>query len=361
MYRRRRVGVAIAGVLVVVGVVAAVRASTGRKAAATTTTVIAEAPTTSTAPPSTVLATSPATTTAAVTTATSQAAGAYRLITRRDRDLEETTIGRDGAATTKVVAKLLDVPGAIPILYGTKGHVLVTYLGQVTVYDSATWAAPVDAGTYANVGILVTERGFWAATENDAMWQMHDWSGQPVGATVATTAQVVLPIGPAGDGVALLVKETFEILIAEPSGVRVSGVGSPIAANGKYLAYQAESGDINIVNVQTAAVSIVNKQPDTAPAQTVGSGAFSPDGSQLAVALSENAEPYAARGVLVAPITGGTGRTLPDLVGAGVQWSQDGTALIVAGQDKTIRYDLVAASQHPIDLQGRNGVVVLGP
>ncbi len=286
---------------------------------------------------------------------------AYRLITRRDRDLEETTVGRNGAATTKVVAKLLDVPGAIPVLYGTKDHVLVTYLGQVTVYDPATWAAPVDAGKYANLGIVVTERGFWAAAENGATWQLHDWSGQPIGPTIATKAQETLPIGPAGDGVALLVKETFEILIAEPSGVRLSGVGSPIAANGKYLAYQAQSGDINIVDVQTADVSVVSKSPDTAPAQTLGSGAFSPDGSQLAVALSENAEPYTGRGVLIAPITGGAGQTLPDLVGFGVQWSQDGTALVIASQEKALRYDLTDASQRPIDVQAQNGIAVLGP
>jgi hypothetical protein len=359
-YRRRRIGVAIAGVVVVGGAVAAVRSSTGRTAASTTTTVLAEAPTTSTAPPSTVVAISPASTSTAVPTAASRDVAAYRLITRRDRDLEETTIGRSGAATTKVVAKLLDVPGAIPVLYGTKDHVLVTYLGQVTVYDPATWAAPVDAGTYANLGLVVTERGFWAATENGATWQLHDWSGQPVGPTVATKAQVTLPIGPAGDGVALLVKETFEILIAEPGGVRVSGVGRPIAANGTYLAYQAQSGDINIVNVQTAAVSVVSKPPEIGPAQTLGSGAFSPDGSQLAVALSDNAEPYAGRGVLVAPISGGAVQTFPDLVGTGVQWSQDGTALIIAGQETAIRYDLAAATPHPIDVQAQNGVAVVG-
>jgi hypothetical protein len=363
MYRRRRIGVAIAGVVVVGGAVAALRSSTGRTAAGTTTTVITEAPTTSTAPPSTVVATALAST-SSVTSASAVPVpdiAAYRLITRRDRDLEETTIRRNGAATTKVVAKLRDVVGATPVLYGTKDHVLVTYLGQVTVYDPATWAAPVDAGTYANLGLVVTERGFWAATDNGATWQLHDWSGQPVGPTVATKAQVTLPIGPAGDGVALLVKETFEILIAEPGGVRVSGVGRPIAANGTYLAYQAESGDINIVNVQTAAVSVISKQPDIGPAQTLGSGAFSPDGSQLAVSLSDNAEPYTGRGVLVAPITGGAGQTFPDLVGFGVHWSQDGTALVITGEDKAIRYDLAAASQQPVDVQAQNGIVVVGP
>jgi hypothetical protein len=361
MYRRRRIGVAIAGVVVVGGVVATVRSSTGRTAVGTATTVFAEALTTSTAPPSTVVATAPASTILAVTSSVSRDVISYRLITRRDRDLEETTVGRNGAVTTKVVAKLLDVPGAIPVLYGTKDHVLVTYLGQVTVYDPATWAAPVDVGTYANLGLVVTDRGFWAATDNGATWQLHDWSGQPVGPTVATKAQVTLPIGPAGDGVALLVKETFEILIAEPSGVRVSGVGRPIAANGAYLAYQAESGDINIVNVQTAAVSVINKQPDIGPAQTLGSGAFSPDGSQLAVALSDNAQPYTGRGLLVAPITGGVGQTFPDLVGFGVHWSQDGTALVITGEDKAIRYDLATASSQPIDVQAQNGIVVVGP
>jgi hypothetical protein len=364
MYRRRRIGVAIAGVVVVGGAVAAVRSSTGRTVTVTTgttTTVIAEAPITTTTPPSTVVATSAASTSTVITTSASLDVAAYRLITRRDRDLEETSIGRNGAVTTKVVAKLLDVPGAIPVLYGTKNHVLVTYLGQVTVYDPTSWATPVDAGTYANSGIVVTERGFWAATDNGATWQLHDWSGQPVGPTVATKAQVTLPIGPAGDGVALLVKETFEILIAEPGGVRVSGVGRPIASNGTHLAYQAQSGDINIVNVQTAAVNVINKQPDIGPAQTFGSGAFSPDGSQLAVALSDNAEPYTGRGVLVAPITGGTGQTFPDLVGFGVHWSHDGTALVITGEDKAIRYDLAAASQQPIDVQAQNGVAVLGP
>jgi hypothetical protein len=364
MYRRRRIGVAIAAAVLMGGVVAAVRSSTGRTVTVTTgtttTTLIAEAPTTTTTPPSTVLATSAASTSAAVTTSAAPDAAAYRLITRRDRDLEETTIGRNGAATTKVVAKLLDVFGATPVLYGTKDHVLVTYLGQVTVYDPTTWATPVDAGTYANLGIVVTERGFWAATDNGATWQLHDWSGQSVGPTVATKAQVTLPIGPAGDGVALLVKETFEILIAEPSGVRVSGVGRPVAANRTHLAYQAESGDINIVNVQTAAVSVISKQPDIGPAQTLGSGTFSPDGSQLAVALSDNAEPYTGRGVLVAPITGGTGQTFPDLVGFGVHWSQDGTALVITGEDKAIRYDLAATSQQPIDVLAQSGVVVLG-
>jgi hypothetical protein len=360
-YRRRRIGVTIAGVLVVGGAVAAVRSSTGRTVVGTTTTVVTEAPTTSTAPPSTVVATAPASTISAVTTSASPDAAAYRLVTRRDRDLEETTIGRNGSTTTKVVAKLLDVFGATPVLYGTKDHVLVTYLGQVTVYDPATWAAPVDAGTYANFGLVVTERGFWAATDNGATWQLHDWSGQPIGPTVATKAQVTLPIGPAGNGVALLVKETFEILIAEPSGVRVSGVGRPIAANGTHIAYQAESGDINIVNVQTAAVSVISKQPDIGPAQTLGSGAFSPDGSQLAVSLSDNAEPYTGRGVLVAPITGGAGQTFADLVGFGVHWSQDGTALVITGEDKAIRYDLAAALQQPVDVQAQNGVAVLGP
>jgi hypothetical protein len=351
----------MAGVVVVGGAVAALRSATrsaspgttSPTAAAVTSTWASTGPS-STAPPTTVALT----TTAAVP---GPDVTAYRLITRRDRDLEETAIGRNGAATTKVVAKLLDVPGATPVLYGAKDHVLVTYLGKVTVYDTATWAAPVDAGTYANLGLVVTERGFWAATENGATWQLHDWSGQPVGPTVATKAQDTLPIGPAGEGVALLVKETFEILIAEPSGVRVSGVGRPIAANGKYLAYQAQSGDINVVDVQTAAVSVINKQPDIAPAQTVGSGTFSPDGTQLAVALSENAEPYAARGVLVAPITGGAGQTLSDVVGLAANWSPDGTALVVAGQDKVIRYELVATTQQPsLDVQAQNGVVLLG-
>jgi hypothetical protein len=360
MYRRRRIGVALAGAVVAGGVFTAVRSSTGRTAAVTTTTVITEAPTTTTTPPSTVVATEPASTSTAVTASAAPDAAAYRLITRRDRDLEETTIGRNGASTTKVVAKLLDVLGATPVLYGTKDHLLVTYLGQVTVYDPATWAAPVDAGTYANFGLVVTGRGFWAATDNGATWQLRDWSGQPVGSTVATKAQVTLPIGPAGDGVALLVKETFEILIAEPGGVRVSGVGRPIAANGTHLAYQAESGDINIVNVQTAAVSVISKPPDIGPAQTLGSGAFSPDGSQLAVALSDNVEPYTGRGVLVAPITGGTGQIFPDLVGAGVQWRQDGTALVIADQGKAIRFDLATASSQPIDVQAQNGIVVLG-
>jgi hypothetical protein len=363
-YRRRRIGVAIAGVVVVAGAIAAVRSATSSDSSgATASTVTTVTTVVSTTAPASTAPTGPPTTVVVATTSATMVpdVAAYRLITRRDRDLEETAIGRDGTATTKVVAKLLDVPGAIPVLYATKNHVLVTYLGRVTVYDPATWAAPVDAGTYANLGLVVTERGFWAATDNGATWQLHDWSGQPIGPAVATKAQDTLPIGPAGDGIALLVKETFEILIAEPSGVRVSGVGNPIAANGPYLAYQAQSGDINIVNVQTAAVSVISKSRETAPAQTLGSGAFSPDGSQLAVALSENAEPYAARGVLVAPITGGAGQTYTDLAGAGVQWSQDGTALIVAGLDKAIRYDLATASQRPIDVQAANGVAIIGP
>jgi hypothetical protein len=362
-YRRRRVGVAIAGVVVVGGAVIAVRSATDSASPGTTApTTLAAAVVASTAPGNTVV-TSLATTVAITTTSAVPVpdVAAFRLVTRRDGALEETTVGRNGVATTKVVAKLLDVPGAIPVLYGTKDHVLVTYLGRVTVYDPSTWAIPVDAGTYANLGIVVTERGFWAATENGATWQLHDWSGQPIGPAIATKAQVVLPIGPAGDGVALLVKETFEILIAEPAGVRVSGIGQPIGANGKYLAYQAQSGDINIVDVQTADVSIISKRPDTAPAQTLGSGAFSPDGSQLAVALSENAAPYAGRGVLVAPITGGEGQTFPDLVGASVQWSQDGTALVIAGEERVIRYDLGTASQQPIDVPAQSGVIVLGP
>jgi hypothetical protein len=362
MYRRRRIGVALAGVAAVGGAVAAVRSATRSTPARTTASTVAAVVETSTAPSSTApaaLATSVALTTTSAVSVPDIAA--YRLVTRRDRDLEETTIGRNGTATTKVVAKLLDVPGAIPVFYGTKDHVLVTYLGRVTVYDPSTWAAPVDAGTYANLGLIVTERGFWAANDNGATWQLHDWSGQPVGPTVATKAQDTLPIGPAGDGVALLVKETFEILIAEPNGVRVSGVGRPIAANGTHLAYQAQSGDINIVNVQTAAVSVISKPPETGPAQTLGPGAFSPDGSQLAVALSDNAEPYAARGVLVAPITGGTGETFPELVGFGVQWTHDGTALVITGEDKAIRYELGPASQYPIDVQAQNGVAILSP
>jgi hypothetical protein len=361
MYRRRRIGVAIAGVVVAGGAAVVVRSATRndslRVTASTLTTVVSTtAP--SSSPPTGAPTTVVVTTTSVVPVPD---VAAFRLITRRDRDLEETTVGRNGATTTKVVAKLLDAPGAIPVLYGTKDHVVVTYLGRVTVYDPATWAVPVDAGTYANLGLVVTERGFWAATDNGATWQLHDWSGQSIGPAVATKAQDTLPIGPAGDGVALLVKETFEILIAEPSGVRVSGVGNPIAANGSYLAYQAQSGDINVVNVQTAAVSVISKSRETAPAQTLGSGAFSPDGSQLAVALSENAEPYAARGVLVAPITGGDGQTLPDLAGFGVRWTADGTAVVVAGQGKAIQYDLATASQRPIEVQAENGVVVLGP
>jgi hypothetical protein len=77
--------------------------------------------------------------------------------------------------------------------------------------------------------------------------------------------------------------------------------------------------------------------------------------------LSDNAEPYIGRGVLVAPITGGAGETFPDLVGFGVHWSQDGTALVITGEDKATRYDLAAAAQQPLDLQAQNGVAVLGP
>jgi hypothetical protein len=64
---------------------------------------------------------------------------------------------------------------------------------------------------------------------------------------------------------------------------------------------------------------------------------------------------------MVAPITGGAGQTFSDLVGTTAHWTPDGTALVVAGQDKAIRYDFAKATQEPIELQVQNGIAVLAP
>jgi hypothetical protein len=65
------------------------------------------------------------------------------------------------------------------------------------------------------------------------------------------------------------------------------------------------------------------------PAQTLGAGAFSPDGTMLALALSRPTPPCSAEGVLLVDVRTREEAVISDVSGFGVAWALDGRNLVV--------------------------------
>jgi hypothetical protein len=269
----------------------------------------------------------------------------FRIVTIKGTSLVETT--SDGRE--RIVSELPTNGAAQNILHrGGVGHVVVTVLGYVFVYDSESWSPPTEVGNYVNIGIIPVAGGFWAATRDHGpaesstvAWQQRDWAGTPIGPRFAGLPNDGLTIGAIADGIALWTMHDGHILVVTTSGVRDLGVGNPIAATGTRVGWRDPSGDV-IVYDAVSQISLVvgNLGPDT-PAQSVNAGAFAPDGQTLAVAESDQQPPYRARGVALFRVDGGSQPNadrastplLSKLDAFAVQWSPDGSRLVVTGRN----------------------------
>ena len=270
-----------------------------------------------------------------VTTASS-ATLAPIVVAARGTDLVE--VGDGG--TEKVVASLpADLGGLAPTLVGAGDHLLVVYGGRVFVYDAQRWGEPVDAGTFWNVGVVpAAGSGFWAAdppATNDApaTWRVRSFDGVANGPAV-TIEGTSLPIGPVLDGLALLVMDTGHLIVLA-GGRRVDlGSANPIAADGGRVAYRTLSGQLRLYSAKTHTSESLGDLVDVAPAQTIGAGAFSPDGHYLAVSLSGLDARYPAAGLALVDLAATPSPTLvrfADVAAFGVQWAPDSSELLLQG------------------------------
>ena len=286
---------------------------------------------------------STAVTTAPSATATSAVASAKVaavVVSVRGSDLVE--VGERGSE--KVVASLPpDLGGLAPELVGAGDHLLVVYGGRVFVYDARRWGQPLDAGTFWNVGIVPAPgSGFWAAdppTSNGApvTWRTRSFGGASTGASVTIDGGTSLPIGAVLDGLAVLVMDTGHLIVSA-GGRRVDlGSANAIAADGERVAYRTSSGQLRLYSAKTDMSATLGDLGAAAPAQTIGAGAFSPDGRYLAVALSGSAAPYPAAGLALVDLTAKPSPTLLrnyDVAAIGVQWAPDSSALLLIGDDE---------------------------
>ncbi len=270
-----------------------------------------------------------------VTTASS-ATLAPMVVAARGADLVE--VGDGG--TEKVVASLpADLGGLAPTLVSAGDHLLVVYGGRVFVYDARRWGEPVDAGTFWNVGVVpAAGAGFWAAdppatNDSPATWRVRSFDGVASGPAV-TIEGTSVPVGAVADGLALLVMDTGHLIVSAKDRRVDLGSANPIAADGGRVAYRTLSGQLRLYRAETDTSESVGDLVDVAPAQTIGAGAFSPDGRYLAVSLSLLDAPYPAAGLALVDLVATPSPTLvrfADVAAFGVQWAPDSSELLLQG------------------------------
>ena len=307
-----------------------------------TTVVTAPGPSSSTASPSSTASSEPPTTRATPasgsTTSASPVASSFRVAYTDGQELRIADL--TSGAITDVGVVPAD-PGFTPILLGRFG--VATFVVEQGAYlylfdTSVPTAGPLRRGPYSNVGIVLSSlvKGYWAAdpvtdlAAKTSSWRLHDPEGQVVMSGAIVAPLDVIPIGAVDDGVVLMTMAT-----GRATRYRFPGLGQPkeeldgsgIATSGRLVAL-VRSGHLWISDGQTPPRDVADLHGD-APAQTVGAGAFSPDGSRFAMALSRPVSPNDPMGVLTVDLTASSG-AIADVPGFGVTW-MDGRHLVVVG------------------------------
>jgi hypothetical protein len=364
--RNRRIGGIVATVMMAAlgaMVVAAARNVGGsvKVVLATSTTV---APTTT--PP---VSTSPVTT-SPVTTLPSAAPGFSVVLARGDSLVE---VDRSGEVT-----RLAPLPGPgddspiYPLVSGRGNHVLVAYaLGTLFSYERGKWDSPTELGNHGSNGYALTERGFWAQdprtvdSEGSRLaWREFDWSGAPLGPKVQPNFDgEFLPVGAIPGGVALWEMGTGQVVLATPTNVQVVGRGAPFAAGPAGVAFRSDGGELLLADITTGAVRVVAALGEQAPAESIYSGSFSPDGAQVAVVTTlASAQGNAASVLSVFDLASGTERRLPvDATAARVAWTPDGSALLVHVASGLVIIDPTTGASKVLVTGRVLGFGVLGP
>ena len=293
-------------VVALAGVVAGCDASTpmrGKVGVAATSTSSAATTAASTAVPASTITPSAPRAIESPATPVAVIDGRYRLVTRTGNDLVETS--SDG--TARVVATLADVTTTVtPTLSGMADRLLVTYGGHTVVYDTRVWGDPIGASDHYNVGTIATATGFWAGRvdapadgQPTVTWQRRDWRGVPFGPSFNGPWSSALPFGAITDGLVLWRMDDAHIFVLANGAVHDVGAGHPIATGGNQIAYQPRDGAVTVFDAATGRVRVLDRLDGRAPAQTLGAGAFAPDGHALALATSDASPPYASHGVVV--------------------------------------------------------------
>jgi hypothetical protein len=363
--RNRRIGGIVATVVMAAPVVVVGTRGpdtwSSKTGPATPATIFASTVAPTTTPP---VATSP------VTTLPSAVPGFSVVLARGDSLVE---VDRSGEITP-----LAPLPGPgedsplYPLVSARGNHVLVAYtLGRLFSYERGKWDSPTELGNHGSNGYALTERGFWAqdprtvGSEGSRLaWREFDWSGAPLGPKVQPNFEgEFLPIGAIPGGLALWEMGTGQVVLATPTNVQVVGRGAPFAAGPAGVAFRSDSGEFLLADITTGPARVVAALGEQAPAESIYSGSFSPDGTQVAVITTlASAQGNAASVLSVFDLASGTERRLPvDATAARVAWTPDGSALLVHVASGLVSID-PATGDSKVLVTGRVlGFGVLGP
>lgn len=195
---------------------------------------------------------SPASSTApAATAGVASVPAGHRIVARVGRTLHEiSSTGED-----RTVATLPEVPDVDPVLWAVGDRLIVTYLGRVLLYDTRTWATPLELGSFLNLGIVVTDDGFWAAdvsqtSDADGVYRKFDWTGRPVGPATPALG-LSLPLDRLDGGILTMDTSTGRVVAVTARGETDLGNVTPIASHDTRVALAETSGRIDLHDIES--------------------------------------------------------------------------------------------------------------
>jgi hypothetical protein len=291
-------------------------------------TLAAVPATTTTAPTATTASIIPAPTTSSPVDLTT---GGYSIVFARGESLVE--VNENGQE--RVVAPLpgpATGSGIDPIVRGSGNHLMVTYLGRVFTFERGSWESAL-AGDFFNMGFVATRDGFWAQERNESgPWRRFGWQGENIGPPVDGT-ELSIPFGAVDGAIALWTFATSHVVVADVKGANDLGPGRAVAAGTAGVAFRSPDGNLILYDPTTRNRRVLTNLGDLGPIQTTGAGAFSEDGSRLAIALSPNNDTFGPTAVLVVDLNSGdTTRLTLEPHAVAVAWLPDGSSLIARTQ-----------------------------
>lgn len=285
----------------------------------------------------------------------------YRVVTRVGTTLVEVS----STGEQRQVAVLPEVPGVDPVLWAAGDRLVVTYLGRTLLYDTTTWAPPVELGEYLNLGIATDGDGYWAAdpftsppTDGMLPWRRYGWDGVASG-PVTPALQYPLPVGALDGGIALWEKGTQRLLVSTDGRVEDLGKAIPAAARGHLVAFATATDEVRVHDVSTGTTRSIALGP-TMKVDVAMSGALSADGRRLALLV--NSERPADAAIVLVDLADDTARVV--LTGARVlDWSADSRTALFARGDTLLALDVASGeiAELPLPPGASPGLVVLAP